>query len=202
MKTLLTEEFIELDVDQPIWDRFYMVAPLVVIGTVGAEKYDLAPKHMAMPMGWNNYFGFVCTPRHSTYQNIKQQGAFTVSFPKPDQVLLASLTASQRIDRSGNKPILEQLETIPAEMVDGVFLKDSYLYLECNMERILDGFGDNSLIIGEVVASYVYKNALRMSDVDDQQLLHNVPILAYLPPNRFAQIQETFSFPFPANFEK
>jgi len=196
------ENFIELDVKQPIWDRFYMVAPLIVIGTKEIEGYDLAPKHMAMPLGWNNYFGFVCTPRHRTYHNAKKSGGFTVSYPNPDQVLFASLAASLRIDKSGHKPILDQLETLPAGVIDGVFLKNSYLYLECSLDRVIDGFGENSLIIGEVVASYIHKEAIRKSDVDEQQILYNAPLLAYLPPDRFAVIKETMAFPFPSNFEK
>ncbi len=196
------KNFVELDVNKPIWDRFYMVAPLVVIGTKETDGYDLAPKHMAMPLGWNNYFGFVCTPRHKTYHNAKEYGAFTVSFPNPDQVVLASLAASPRKDKPGHKPILDNLETLPAEVIDGVFLNNSYLNLECNLDRIIDGFGVNSLIIGEVVASYVHKDALIKSDADDQQLLYQAPLLAYLPPGRFATIRETMAFPFPADFEK
>jgi hypothetical protein len=51
--------------DSPIWERTFTVNPLLLVGT--REKggdYDLAPKHMAAPMGWRDYFGFVCTPRH------------------------------------------------------------------------------------------------------------------------------------------
>ena len=32
---------------------------------------------MAMPMSWKNHFGFVCTPRHNTYQNIQRSGQFS-----------------------------------------------------------------------------------------------------------------------------
>ena len=180
-----------------------MVAPLVLVGTRDEDgALDLAPKHMAMPIGWQNYFGFVCTPRHSTYHNAKHYGTFTVSYPKPDQVLMTSLTASMRCDKPGHKPILDQLETISSDIVDGIFLKESYLYLECNLERIIDGFGTNSLIIGEVIAAYVHKDALRTSEGDHQSLLYNSPLLAFLPPDRFASIRETLAFPFPAKFNK
>lgn len=92
MSPTTSDRLISLNLTQPIWDRFFCVAPLVIIGTKEADgNYDLAPKHLATPFGWDNYFGFICTPRHSTYQNIKREKAFTVSFPKPDQVLLASL---------------------------------------------------------------------------------------------------------------
>ena len=90
---------VSLDLKRPIWERFFTVAPLLIIGTrdeTGAV--NLAPKHMATPLGWQNYFGFVCTPRHRTYQNIRREGVFTVSFPRPTQVVLTSLSAAPRDD--------------------------------------------------------------------------------------------------------
>ena len=57
---------VELDVRLPVWERFFTVAPLVLIGTREADgSFDLAPKHMVLPLGWQNYIGFVCTPRHA-----------------------------------------------------------------------------------------------------------------------------------------
>ena len=202
MPDAIDKDIVTLDIEQPIWDKFYTVAPLVVIGTKEGEGYDLAPKHMAMPLGWQNYFGFVCTPRHSTYHNAKHYGAFTVSYPWPDQIMMTSLAASPRCDKPGTKPSLDQLETISANIIDGIFLKNSYLYLECNLNRIVDGFGVNSLIIGEIVAAYVHQRALRISEGDDQQLLYKSPLLAFLPPDRYASIDTTIAFPFPAKFEK
>ena len=105
---------VSLDPKWPIWERFFTVAPLVIIGSrdeTGA--FDLAPKHMATPLGWQNYFGFVCTPRHRTYQNIRREGAFTVSFPRPTQVVLTSLSAAPR-DDDDVKPALALLPTRPA----------------------------------------------------------------------------------------
>lgn len=47
-----------LDTAQPIWERFYWVAPLVLVGTMEAKGgHDLAPKPMAQPLGWNNSDG-------------------------------------------------------------------------------------------------------------------------------------------------
>ena len=65
--------FKTLDVSKPIWEKIFIVAPLVVIGTKEGDGYDLAPKHMATPIGFENYFGFVCTPEHSTYVNAKKK---------------------------------------------------------------------------------------------------------------------------------
>ncbi len=103
--------------DLPIWERVFTVNPLVVVGTRERDGgYDLAPKHMAFPMGWENYFGFVCTPRHATYHNIRRKGASTVSYPRPTQVVLASLAASPR-EADGTKPALYALPTFPASFI-------------------------------------------------------------------------------------
>ena len=92
-------KLVSLDIEQPIWNRFFTVAPLIVVGTREATgEFDMAPKHMATPLSWENYFGFICTPSHGTYQNVKREQAFTVSFPNPEQVVQISLAASPRCD--------------------------------------------------------------------------------------------------------
>lgn len=152
-------KLVHLDVDHSVWDRFFTVAPLVIIGTREPDgKYDLAPKHMAMPLSWENDFGFVCTESHATYRNIRRENVFTVSFPCPDQVLFTSLAASPRYV-GDSKPALKALPTFSAETVDGVFLQDGYLFLECRLDRIIDGFGQNSLIAGRIVATHLYRIA-------------------------------------------
>jgi flavin reductase (DIM6/NTAB) family NADH-FMN oxidoreductase RutF len=192
---------VSLDVKEPIWERFFTVAPLVLIGTLdeGGEP-DLAPKHMAFPMGWDNYFGFVCTPSHSTYQNIKRSRGFAVSYPRPADLVAASLTASPRCEEA--KPIVGLLDTFPASEVEGVFLEAGYLFLECELDRLIDGFGVNSLVTGRVVAAYADDDALRGSDRDDGEVLLDSPQLAYLYPGRFAVIDRTQAFPFPAGMRR
>ena len=119
---------IALDVSESIWERFFCVFPLVVVGTLEPDgTYDLAPKHLAMPMSWKNHFGFVCTPRHRTYQNIERTGEFTVTYARPSQAVLSSLAASPRCE-DGSKPITAALPTRPAETVAGAFLDDGYLF--------------------------------------------------------------------------
>ena len=88
------------------------------------------------------------------------------------------------------------------EAATSVFLEEGYVFLECNLERIIDGFGDNSLIVGTVIGAHVDEEALRLSDEDDGDLIHQAPLLAYLSPGRFANIQDSYAFPFPANFKR
>jgi flavin reductase (DIM6/NTAB) family NADH-FMN oxidoreductase RutF len=193
---------IELDVSQPVWDRFFWVAPLVLIGSREPDgSHDLAPKHMATPIGWDNFYGFVCTPRHRTYINIRRNGMFTVSYPRPSQLVLTSLAASPRCGEA-DKPALSVLPVFPASKVDGILLEGGYMFLECELERIVDGFGVNSLIIGRIVAARVAADAERVHEAGDQALVHNAPILAYLHPGRFATIDESLTFPFPAGMKK
>lgn len=198
------QKLVHLDLQRPIWHRFFWVSPLAVIGTVETDgSIDLAPKHMVTPMGWDNFFGFVCTPRHSTYVNVEREGVFTVSMPRPDQVLLASLCAAPRCGGDqGGKPMLQTLQTRPAQVVKGSFLAQSYLFLECETFRIIDGFGENSLVTGKIVAAHVARDSLRTLERDGQDLIRKAPLLAYLPPARFAEIERTFSFPFPAGMER
>ena len=196
MKGSIAEEIVTLETDVPVWDRFFTVSPLVLIGTREANgTYDLAPKHMAFQLGLENYFGFVCTPEHRTYHNAQREKAFTVSFPRPTQVVLASLAATPRCG-DDSKPSLVALPTYPASCVDGVFIRDAYLFLECTLERVVDAFGKCSLIAGKIVAAHASEEVLRGSDTDDSDIINDSPLLAYLDPGRFARIRRTYSFPF------
>src|SRR6516165_8049073 len=161
-----------LDLEYPVWDRCFTVAPLVLVGTIDpAGMPDLAPKHMALPLGWDNYFGFVCTPSHATFRNVERTRSFTVTYPRHTDVVATSLTAAPRCEDT--KPIVGALE------------------------RIVEGFGSNALIAGRIVAAHVDPAALRSSDRDDADILLEVPQLAYLYPGRFAVIDATQAFPFP-----
>lgn len=197
-----SENLVTLDAGKPVWDRCFMVAPLVLVGTRDEDdSLDLAPKHMALPMGWQNYYGFVCSPDHHTYTNIKRTGEFTVSYPKPSQVLYASLAASPRY-AGGPKTVLQSFATFPATEIEGDFIEDAYLFLECKHFKTVEGFGDNCLITGEVVAAYADPDYVRSTELDDQELIHDAPLFAYLPPARFATIDRSNAFPFPADMKR
>jgi flavin reductase (DIM6/NTAB) family NADH-FMN oxidoreductase RutF len=196
------KQIITLDTDFPIWDRFFTVAPLVLIGSRDANSnYNFAPKHMAFPMSWENFFGFICTPKHATYQNIKRENVFTVTYPRPTQVVSTSLAAASRTE-DDVKPALSALDSFLAEKVDGRFVSDGYLFLECELKSVFDDFGPNSLITGRVVIAHVHQEALRTSDRDDNDLIHDSPLLVYVDPGRFARIEQSFAFPFPSDYKR
>lgn len=197
-----TTELIELDTSESIWESFFTVFPLVVIGTREADgSDDLAPKHLAMPMSWKNHFGFVCTPRHNTYQNIQRDRQFAVTYMRPSQTVLASLAATPRCD-DGSKPITQALPTFAADSVNASFVQDGYLFLECELQQIVDDLGENSLILGRIIAARVAEDALRSSEQDDGDLIYASPLLAYLYPGRFTEISDTTQLPFPAGFKR
>jgi flavin reductase (DIM6/NTAB) family NADH-FMN oxidoreductase RutF len=193
-------ESIDLPVGNPVWDHFFTVAPLVIVGTMEGGQHDLAPKHMAMPLGWSNYFCFVCSPRHATQRNAEASGVFTVSFPRPSQIVETSMAAAPRED--DDKPSLAAVPVFDARTVDGVLVRDAYLWLECRLDRVLDGFGANSLIIGEITAAAVAEGAYRSVDTDDADLLAAEPLLVYVSPGRIATLAQSQAFPFPAGFRR
>jgi len=197
-------EMIDITDDPNMWNRCYMVHSLVVIGSTEENgKYNLAPKHMAMPLGFGPYFGFMGTPRKTTYRNIEREKVFTVSYPSPEQLVISSLTASRRED-DDTKPIIDQVPTVKAKQVDGKFLKDSYFQLECKLSQMMGKFGEWEIIVGEVVAAYVRRDALKKEgdDADYGAQIHEHPLLAYLHPDRFSIIEESNAFPFPKEFKR
>lgn len=193
-------DLVPLDLDTPIWTRVFHVGPLVLVGTLEDDGTpDVAPKHMAMPLGWQNRYCFVCSPRHATLRNAIARGTFTVSFPHPDQVVDASLAAGGRAEDS-SKPSLAAVRTFPATAVEGPLVEGCALYLECRLDRVIEDLGENALVMGEIVAAHAPEEALRVSDSDDADLIAEHPLLAYVSPGRFASIRDSLAFPLPVDF--
>ena len=203
MNDQLPKDLVRLNTNEAIWNNVFTVAPLIVIGTKEGANYDLAPKHMATPVGRNNFFAFVCTPNHSTYNNVQKSGEFSVSFPIPDQVVLTSLCASPRCEDSRiEKPIVKALPTTKCHTIDSIFFKDSYLFLECELVKVIDGFEEYSIITGKIKEAFVNNEYLKLSDKDEQKQIYENPLLAYIADGRFAEIKDSYNFPFPEGFKK
>ena len=117
---------VELPVGPGLWERVFLVAPLVVVGTKEGDGYDFAPKHMAMPLGWEGFYCFVCSPRHATYGNVGEHPQFTVSFPRAEQIVESSLAAGGR-GANDDKPSLAAVPTAPARVVDAPVVEGCYL---------------------------------------------------------------------------
>ena len=193
--------FVSLDITEPIWSHFFTVAPLVIIGTKEGVGYDMAPKHMAIPMGFNNYFGFVCTPDHRTYHNVVNNEEFSVSYLLPKQIIQAAISASPRHDSiSKSDEIITALPTVNGTHTDTLLMEDSYIHLECKLHKIIDGFDKNSMITGKIISASVHPDYLRVSEKDERDQIASNPLLAYVADGRFASVGETFNFPYPKNF--
>jgi flavin reductase (DIM6/NTAB) family NADH-FMN oxidoreductase RutF len=91
---------------------------------------------------------------------------------------------------------------VPASVVDGVLLADAYLWLECELDRIIDGFGVNCLIAGRIVAARIDPRAMRSTDEDDPDVVARAPLLTYLAPGRYLAVDRSLSFPFHAGFKR
>ena len=199
-----SSKMIEITEEGNLWNRCFMVHSLVVIGSKEENgAYNFAPKHMAMPLGFDRYFGFMGTPRKTTYQNIKREKVFTVSYPGPDQLVISSLTASRR-EEDDTKPIIEQIPTDDAKQIEGKFIKGSYFQMECKFHKMLGKFGEWEMIVGEIVAAYVHEDVLRREGEDqkDNKIIRENPLLAYLHPDRFGTIKKSHAFPFPKDFKR
>lgn len=193
-------ELVTLSLDEKLWDHVFVPAPLVLVGSREPDGgHDFAPKHRVVPLP--GHFGFVCRPSHATWRNAVRERAFTVSWPGPRQIVLASAAASPRCE-DGEKKTLRALPTIAAEKIDGVLVAGCRLYLECELDRVVDGLGDEGMLIGRIVAARADRSALRDPKVPDANLVHDQPLLAYLHPSQFALIEHSTGFPFPKHFER
>jgi len=197
------KDFINLNVKESIWEHFYTVAPLVVVGSKEKNGFDLAPKHMVTPIGFSDYIGFVCTPRHTTYHNILKTKRFTLSFVKPDQILLSSIAAIPRCSvDSFPMDITDNIPTISTQEGENIFIADSYVLMDCDLHKIIDGFDDYSIITGKIKSAMVHKDYKVVSDEGQQELIYENPLLAYVAQGRFASIKKTMKYPYPKDFQR
>jgi flavin reductase (DIM6/NTAB) family NADH-FMN oxidoreductase RutF len=192
---------VDLPLGADLWERAFAVAPLVLVTTKEGDGWDVAPKHMVMPLGWDGHYCFACTPAHATYRNVQEHPWYTISLLGPEQVLPTALAAGGRAP-DGTKPSLAAVETAPASAIDGRIVAGSPLTLELELVRVVDGFGRASLIVGRVVAASARPDAVRAAEVDDADLVQQVGLLAYVHPGRFAVVRETHGFPLPVDFHR
>jgi len=188
--------------DRPIWERFPIIAPLVLVSTTEPDgSADVAPKHLAMPVSWDNWFGFVCHPKHGTLKNALRTGVFTVGYPSPEMVLETSASAAPR-EPDGSKPTLDMLHLLPASVVDGYLVDGCRLHLECELHDTVEGMGANVLVLGRVVAVHASSRLVRRIDRDEHDALRACPLLAYVHPGRVATIDETTAFPYHLTYKR
>lgn len=193
-------DLVSIELDEELWERVFVVSPLVLVGTRELDgQQDFAPKHRVVTLA--GHLGFVCRPSHATWRNAVREGAFTVSWPSPRQIVMASAAASPRCE-DGEKKALRALPNRPATLVKGALVEGCRFHVECRLDRVLDDLGDEGLLLGRVVAAHADRNALRSATVPDGTLVHDQPLLAYLHPSQFARIDHSTGFPFPKDFTR
>jgi hypothetical protein len=70
------------------------------------------------------------------------------------------------------------------------------------LQRTVEGFGENSLVAGRVVAAYAAQSALRTDERDPGELIREEPLLVFLNWGRFATIRDSYAFPLPSGFKR
>jgi len=193
-------DLVPIELDDQLWERVLLVSPLVLVGTREPDgDHDFAPKHRVVMLP--GHFGFVCRPSHATWRNAAREQVFTVSWPKPRQIVMTSAAASPRCE-DGEKNTMRALPIVGATSVAGVLLDGGHFHLECRVDRIIDDLGQDGLILGRIVAAHADPTALRHAAVPDATLVHDHPLLAYLHPSQFARIDRSTGFPFPKGFTR
>jgi flavin reductase (DIM6/NTAB) family NADH-FMN oxidoreductase RutF len=182
--------------------RYFTVKPLVLVTTLGPKGLpNVAPKTQNMDVGRREqYFAFVCTPHHHTYQNIKANHEFVVNYPGPKLIENVSAAAQQAEDV--DEIMLAGLTSIRSIAVKPPRIKECYLHLECKLVEIKD-LEDSSLILGKIVARSADKEASfeRGKSKENIKLLSKHPLLAYVYPDHYAKIDSAEQFMFPKNYK-
>jgi hypothetical protein len=115
-----------------------------------------------------------------------------VSVPKPNEVILTSLAAQlRRRGRPTGRIGVGSDRVSPHDGRDCALR--GHLQLEYELERLVDGFGPNSLIMGPVQAGRAD------AGVDAGVVLERAPLLVYLSAGRLSEESASRSCTFPAD---
>jgi flavin reductase (DIM6/NTAB) family NADH-FMN oxidoreductase RutF len=178
------------------------VKPLILVTTLGPKGLpNVAPKTQNMDVGRHEqYFAFVCTPRHHTYQNLKANQEFVVNYPGPE--LIERVSATAQLAEDCDEIALAGLTGTPSLVVKPPRIKECYLHLECRLVEIKD-LEDSSLILGRVVARSADKEVSfkRGKSKENMGLLSKRPLLAYIYPDHYTKINVAEEFIFPKNYK-
>ncbi len=177
--------------------RFFRPANLVLVTTLSPNGVvNVAPKTQAMPIGRKGYWAFACCARHHTYQNIEHQGEFVINFPGPGLIERVAQTA--RDVPPGTDEIKEAgLTAMEARRVKVPVVAECGVNVECRRHQVIDGYGDESLIVGEVVAVTI-DEVLVDAGVET---LHTFPLLVYVYPDHYAVVDRVERFRFPEDYK-
>jgi flavin reductase (DIM6/NTAB) family NADH-FMN oxidoreductase RutF len=182
--------------------RYFTVKPLILVTTLGLKGLpNVAPKTQNMDVGRHEqYFAFVCTPQHHTYQNVKVNQEFVVNYPGPE--LIDRVSAAAQPAEGVDEIALAGLASFPSIVVKPPRIKECYLHLECKLVEIKD-LDDASIVLGKIVARSADKEASfeRGKSKENIRLLSNRPLLAYVYPDHYTKISTANNFIFPKSYK-
>jgi flavin reductase (DIM6/NTAB) family NADH-FMN oxidoreductase RutF len=146
------------------------------------------------------YFAFVCTPQHHTYQNVKANKEFVVNYPGPE--LIENVSAAAQLAEDCDEIALAGLTSIPSLVVKPPRIKECHLHLECRLLETMD-LEDASLVLGRVVARSADKEVSfeHGKAKENIRLLSERPLLAYVYPDHYAKISVAEEFVFPKKYK-
>jgi len=183
-------------------DQYFTIKPIILVTTLRRSGLpNVAPKTQCMSVGRREeYFAFVCTPKHHTYQNAKADKEFVVNYPGPN--LIEKISATSQIAENIDEVALAGLTSIPSLVVKPPRIKECMVHLECKVMDIKD-LGDGSIILGKVVArsSNPEISFKRVMAEESLNLLSKHPLLAYVYPDHYTRIDTAEKFIFPKNYK-
>jgi len=182
--------------------RYFTVKPIILVTTLGPNGVpNVAPKTQCMDVGRREeYFAFVCTPQHHTYQNVKANREFVVNYPGPE--LIQKVSATSQFAENVDEIALAGLTSIPSFVVKPPRIKECKVHLECKLVEIKD-LDVASIILGKIVArSATHEVSFRREKANENiNLLSNHPLLAYVYPDHYTTIRVATKFVFPKNYK-
>lgn len=182
--------------------RYFTIKPIILVTTLGGNGLpNVAPKTQCMSVGRHEeYFAFVCTPKHHTYQNAKANKEFVVNYPGPE--LIGKVSAASQFAENVDEVASSELTSIPSLVVKPPRIKECMVHLECKVVDIKDLDGD-SIILGKVVARSSNREISFKREMAEESinLLSKHPLLAYVYPNHYTRIDTAEKFIFPKNYK-
>lgn len=181
---------------------YFTVKPIILVTTLGSNELpNVAPQTQCMSVGRHEeYFAFVCTPEHHTYQNTKANKEFVVNYPGPE--LIEKVSAASQSAENVDEVALSGLTSIPSLIVKPPRIKECMVHLECKVMDIKD-LDNGSIILGKVVARSANREVSFKKGMAEESinLLSMHPLLAYIYPDHYASINTAEKFIFPKNYK-
>ena len=139
--------------------------PVLMIGT-----YDESGKPNLMNAAWGGQYDanqvMLCLSRHKTTDNIKETGAFTVSFATASTVVPCDYVGIVSANQEPKKMEKAGFTTQKSEFVNAPIINELPLTLECKFLKI----NEDGNVIGEIINVSADENILTDGNVDYKKL--------------------------------